>query len=142
MMSSGQNVSAQKVALITGITGQDGSCLAELFLEKGYLVHAIKRRASSFVATRISYLCQDPHDTGSGGESPQLTLHYCDLADSANQIGIIQQVQPDEIYKLRALERLSLTRKTRIYQASSSELYGLAQEASAGSHAVLLLQSL
>jgi GDPmannose 4,6-dehydratase len=155
-MSLGQSVSPQKVALITGITGQDGSYLAELLLEKGYQVHGIKRRASSFNTTRIDHLYQDPHDTGFGGEPPQLTLHYGDLTDSTNLIRIIQQVQPDEIYNLgaqshvavsfeapeytansdalgtlrilEAVRMLGLTHKTRIYQASTSELYGLVQE--------------
>jgi GDPmannose 4,6-dehydratase len=155
-MFSGQSVSPQKVALITGITGQDGSYLAELLLEKGYQVHGIKRRASSFNTTRIDHLYQDPHDTGFGGEPPQLTLHYGDLTDSTNLIRIIQQVQPDEIYNLgaqshvavsfeapeytansdalgtlrilEAVRMLGLTHKTRIYQASTSELYGLVQE--------------
>ncbi|MCP9775758.1 GDP-mannose 4,6-dehydratase [Cyanobium sp. WAJ14-Wanaka] len=145
-----------KVALITGITGQDGSYLAELLLEKGYQVHGIKRRASSFNTTRIDHLYQDPHETGSSGEAPRLTLHYGDLTDSTNLIRIIQQVQPDEIYNLgaqshvavsfeapeytansdalgtlrilEAVRMLGLSAKTRIYQASTSELYGLVQE--------------
>ncbi len=140
-----------KTALITGITGQDGSYLAELLLEKGYVVHGIKRRASSFNTQRIDHLYQDPHEL-----DPRLTLHYGDLTDSTNLIGIIQQVQPDEIYNLgaqshvavsfeapeytancdalgtlrllEAVRMLGLTRKTRIYQASTSELYGLVQE--------------
>ena len=140
-----------KTALITGITGQDGSYLAELLLEKGYQVHGIKRRASSFNTSRIDHLYQDPHET-----NPRLTLHYGDLTDSTNLIRIIQQVQPDEIYNLgaqshvavsfespeytansdalgtlRVLEAvriLGLNKKTRIYQASTSELYGLVQE--------------
>ncbi|WP_413295537.1 GDP-mannose 4,6-dehydratase [Synechococcus sp. MIT S9452] len=140
-----------KIALITGITGQDGSYLAELLLEKGYEVHGIKRRASSFNTSRIDHLYQDPHE-----ESPQLVLHYGDLTDSSNLIRIIQQVQPDEIYNLgaqshvavsfeapeytancdalgtlrilEAVRMLGLTQKTRIYQASTSELYGLVQE--------------
>ena len=91
-----------KSALITGITGQDGSYLAELLLQKGYSVHGIKRRASSFNTTRIDHLYQDPHDVGEGGHPPQLTLHYGDLTDSTNLIRIIQQVQPDEIYNLGA----------------------------------------
>ena len=149
-------VSPPKTALITGITGQDGSYLAELLLDKGYQVHGIKRRASSFNTTRIDHLYQDPHDTGPQGQTPRLTLHYGDLTDSTNLIRIIQQVQPDEIYNLgaqsyvavsfespeytansdalgtlRILEAvwiLGLTEKTRIYQASTSELYGLVQE--------------
>ena len=140
-----------KTALITGITGQDGSYLAELLLEKGYQVHGIKRRASSFNTARIDHLYQDPHEL-----DPRLTLHYGDLTDSTNLIRIIQQVQPDEIYNLgaqshvavsfeapeytansdalgtlrilEAVRMLGLTQKTRIYQASTSELYGLVQE--------------
>lgn len=138
-------------ALITGITGQDGSYLAELLLEKGYVVHGIKRRASSFNTTRIDHLYQDPHEV-----DPRLVLHYGDLTDSTNLIRIIEQVQPDEIYNLgaqshvavsfeapeytansdalgtlrilEAVRMLGLTKKTRIYQASTSELYGLVQE--------------
>ena len=144
-------MSNRKQALITGITGQDGSYLAELLLEKGYAVHGIKRRASSFNTTRIDHLYQDPHDA-----DPRLILHYGDLTDSTNLIRIIQQVQPDEIYNLgaqshvavsfeapeytansdalgtlrilEAVRMLGLTEKTRIYQASTSELYGLVQE--------------
>jgi len=140
-----------KVALITGITGQDGSYLAELLLEKGYAVHGIKRRASSFNTSRIDHLYQDPHE-----QDQRLTLHYGDLTDSTNLIRIIQQVQPDEIYNLgaqshvavsfeapeytansdalgtlrilEAVRMLGLAAKTRIYQASTSELYGLVQE--------------
>ena len=140
-----------KTALITGITGQDGSYLAELLLEKGYEVHGIKRRASSFNTSRIDHLYQDPHV-----DDPRLVLHYGDLTDSSNLIRIIQQVQPDEIYNLgaqshvavsfeapeytansdalgtlrilEAVRMLGLTEKTRIYQASTSELYGLVQE--------------
>ena len=140
-----------KTALITGITGQDGSYLAELLLEKGYKVHGIKRRASSFNTSRIDHLYQDPHES-----DPRLVLHYGDLTDSTNLIRIIQQVQPDEIYNLgaqshvavsfespeytansdalgtlrilEAVRILGLTEKTRIYQASTSELYGLVQE--------------
>ena len=140
-----------KIALITGITGQDGSYLAELLLEKGYEVHGIKRRASSFNTSRIDHLYQDPHE-----KDPRLVLHYGDLTDSSNLIRIIQQVQPDEIYNLgaqshvavsfeapeytancdalgtlrilEAVRLLGLTQKTRIYQASTSELYGLVQE--------------
>jgi GDPmannose 4,6-dehydratase len=140
-----------KTALITGITGQDGSYLAELLLEKGYAVHGIKRRASSFNTARIDHLYQDPHEL-----DQQLTLHYGDLTDSTNLIRIIQQVQPDEIYNLgaqshvavsfeapeytansdalgtlrilEAVRMLGLSQKTRIYQASTSELYGLVQE--------------
>jgi len=140
-----------KKALITGITGQDGSYLAELLLDKGYQVHGIKRRASSLNTTRIDHLYQDPHET-----HQQLVLHYGDLTDSSNLIRIIQQIQPDEIYNLgaqshvavsfeapeytansdalgtlrilEAVRMLGLIPKTRIYQASTSELYGLVQE--------------
>ena len=140
-----------KKALITGITGQDGSYLAELLLDKGYEVHGIKRRASSFNTARIDHLYQDPHE-----QDPRFVLHYGDLTDSTNLIRIIQQVQPDEIYNLgaqshvavsfeapeytansdalgtlrilEAVRILGLTEKTRIYQASTSELYGLVQE--------------
>ena len=140
-----------KQALITGITGQDGSYLAELLLDKGYIVHGIKRRASSFNTSRIDHLYQDPHE-----QDPRLLLHYGDLTDSTNLIRIIQQVQPDEIYNLgaqshvavsfeapeytansdalgtlrilEAVRMLGLSHKTRIYQASTSELYGLVQE--------------
>ena len=142
-----------KIALITGITGQDGSYLAELLLEKGYKVHGIKRRASSFNTSRIAHLYQAPHEI-----DPRLVLHYGDLTDSSNLIRIIQQVQPDEIYNLgaqshvavsfeapeytancdalgtlrilEAVRLLGLSQKTRIYQASTSELYGLVQELS------------
>jgi GDPmannose 4,6-dehydratase len=144
-----------KVALITGITGQDGSYLAELLLEKGYEVHGIKRRASSFNTDRIDHIYQDPHLNSEPG-SPGLTLHYGDLTDSSNLTRIIQQVQPDEVYNLgaqshvavsfespeytadvdgmgtlrllEAIRLLGLQKKTRFYQASTSELYGLVQE--------------
>ena len=147
-MSSQQS---RKIALITGITGQDGSYLAELLLEKGYEVHGIKRRSSSFNTDRIDHLYQDPHE-----KDQRLVLHYGDLTDSTNLIRIVQQVQPDEIYNLgaqshvavsfespeytantdalgtlrilEAVRILGLTQKTRIYQASTSELYGLVQE--------------
>ena len=140
-----------KVALITGITGQDGSYLAELLLEKGYMVHGIKRRASLFNTDRIDHLYQDPHE-----KNVRLKLHYGDLTDSTNLIRIIQEVQPDEIYNLAAMSHvqvsfdtpeytgnadgigtlrileavrlLALTQKTRIYQASTSELYGKVQQ--------------
>jgi GDPmannose 4,6-dehydratase len=140
-----------KTALITGITGQDGSYLTELLLDKDYVVHGIKRRASSFNTERIDHLYQDPHEN-----NPRLVLHYGDLTDSTNLIRIIQQVQPDEIYNLgaqshvavsfespeytansdalgtlrilEAVRILGLIDKTRIYQASTSELYGLVQE--------------
>ncbi|MBM5798758.1 MAG: GDP-mannose 4,6-dehydratase, partial [Cyanobacteria bacterium K_Offshore_0m_m2_072] len=146
-----ENSCAGRVALITGITGQDGSYLAELLLDKGYVVHGIKRRASSFNTDRIDHLYQDPHES-----DPRLVLHYGDLTDSTNLIRIVQQVQPDEIYNLgaqshvqvsfespeytansdalgtlrilEAVRILGLTAKTRIYQASTSELYGLVQE--------------
>ncbi|RXP45923.1 GDP-mannose 4,6-dehydratase [Lutibacter sp. HS1-25] len=136
-----------KVALITGITGQDGSYLAELLLEKGYIVHGIKRRSSLFNTARIDHLYQDPHDP-----DQRLKLHYGDLTDSMNLTRIIQEAQPDEIYNLGAMSHvavsfdtpeyvgnvdglgtlrileavrlLGLTEKTRIYQASTSELYG------------------
>ena len=142
---------AQKVALITGITGQDGSYLAEFLLEKGYIVHGIKRRASSFNTERIDHLYQDPHVN-----HPDLILHYGDLTDTSNLVRIIQECQPDEIYNLgaqshvavsfespeytadvdaigplrmlEAIRILGLEKKTRFYQASTSELYGLVQE--------------
>ena len=151
MVSDHEESHQRRVALITGITGQDGSYLAELLLEKGYAVHGIKRRSSSFNTTRIDHLYQDPHEC-----DPRLVLHYGDLTDSTNLIRIIQQVQPDEIYNLgaqshvqvsfeapeytaesdalgilrilEAVRILGLSRKTRIYQASTSELYGLVQE--------------
>jgi GDPmannose 4,6-dehydratase len=141
----------KKVALITGVTGQDGSYLAELLLKKGYEVHGIKRRASSFNTDRIDHLYQDPHVS-----ARNFVLHYGDLTDSSNLIRIIQQVQPDEIYNLGAMSHvavsfespeytadadgmgtlrileairiLGLEKKTRFYQASTSELYGLVQE--------------
>jgi GDPmannose 4,6-dehydratase len=139
-----------KVALITGITGQDGAYLAELLLEKGYTVHGIKRRSSLFNTDRIDHLYQDPHE-----KQIRLHLHYGDLTDSTNLIRIIQETQPDEIYNLAAMSHvhvsfetpeytanadgigtlrileavrlLGLTKKTRVYQASTSELYGLVQ---------------
>ena len=140
-----------KVALITGITGQDGSYLAEFLLEKGYIVHGIKRRASSFNTQRVDHLYQDPHI-----DHRNFVLHYGDLSDSSNLTRIIQQTQPDEIYNLgaqshvavsfespeytadvdgmgtlrilEAIRILGLEKKTRFYQASTSELYGLVQE--------------
>ena len=140
-----------KVALITGVTGQDGAYLSELLLNKGYEVHGIKRRASLFNTDRIDHLYQDPH-----AEHPRFKLHYGDLTDSTNLIRIIQQVQPDEIYNLAAMSHvavsfetpeytanadgigtlrileairiLGLEKKCRFYQASTSELYGLVQE--------------
>ena len=136
-----------KVAFITGVTGQDGSYLAELLLEKGYEVHGIKRRASSLNTQRIDHIYQDPHE-----ENPRFKLHYGDLSDAINLTRIIQETQPDEIYNLGAMSHvgvsfdtpeyvgnidglgtlrileavriLGLEKKTRIYQASTSELYG------------------
>ncbi len=141
----------KKVALITGITGQDGAYLAELLLEKGYKVHGIKRRSSLINTDRIDHLYEDPHI-----EHANMRLHYGDMTDSTNLIRIIQETQPDEIYNLAAMSHvqvsfempeytanadgtgtlrileavrlLGLTKKTRIYQASTSELYGLVQE--------------
>ena len=140
-----------KKALITGITGQDGAYLAEFLLRRGYEVHGVKRRSSSFNTERIDHLYQDPHEP-----SPRLRLHYGDLTDSTNLTRVIQQVQPDEIYNLaaqshvavsfetpeytanadavgtlrilEAIRILGLEKKTRFYQASTSELYGLVQE--------------
>src|SRR5947207_5106053 len=140
-----------KVALITGITGQDGAYLAELLLDKGYEVHGIKRRASLFNTDRIDHLYQDPHE-----KHLRLRLHYGDLTDATNLIRIVQQVQPDEIYNLaaqshvavsfetpeytansdalgtlrllEAIRILGLKDRTRFYHASTSELYGLVQE--------------
>ena len=144
-------MSNQKVALITGVTGQDGSYLAEFLLDKGYIVHGIKRRASSFNTERVDHLYQDPHI-----DHRHFVLHYGDLTDSSNLTRIIQQTQPDEIYNLgaqshvavsfespeytadvdaigplrilEAIRILGLEKKTRFYQASTSELYGLVQE--------------
>jgi GDPmannose 4,6-dehydratase len=141
----------KKVALITGITGQDGAYLAEFLLDKGYKVHGIKRRASLFNTDRIDHLYRDPHEKGR-----DLTLHYGDMTDSSNLIRIIQETQPDEIYNLaaqshvqvsfespeytanadgigvlrllEAIRILNLEKKTRFYQASTSELYGKVQE--------------
>ena len=140
-----------KSALITGITGQDGAYLAEFLLKKGYRVHGIKRRASSFNTARIDHLYQDPHE-----KNRRFALHYGDLTDATNLIRIIQEVQPDEIYNLaaqshvmvsfetpeytanvdglgtlrllEAIRILGLTAKTRFYQASTSELFGKVQE--------------
>lgn len=142
---------SKKVALITGITGQDGSYLAEFLLEKGYVVHGIKRRASSFNTQRVDHIYQDPHI-----ENAHFKLHYGDLTDTSNLVRIIQETQPDEIYNLgaqshvavsfespeytadvdamgtlrilEAIRILGLEKKTRFYQASTSELYGLVQE--------------
>jgi GDPmannose 4,6-dehydratase len=140
-----------KIALLTGVTGQDGAYLSELLLSKGYIVHGIKRRASLFNTDRIDHLYQDPHE-----KHRNFILHYGDLTDSTNLIRIIQEVKPDEIYNLGAMSHvkvsfdtpeytanadgigtlrileavrlLGLEKKTRIYQASTSELYGLVQE--------------
>ncbi|MBB3951192.1 GDP-mannose 4,6-dehydratase [Aureimonas jatrophae] len=141
----------RKVALITGATGQDGAYLAELLLSKGYVVHGLKRRSSSFNTGRVEHLYQDPHE-----DDPRFILHYGDMTDSTNLIRIVQQTRPDEIYNLaaqshvqvsfetpeytanadaigtlrllEAIRLLDLTNKTRFYQASTSELYGLVQE--------------
>jgi GDPmannose 4,6-dehydratase len=141
----------KKVALITGITGQDGSYLAEFLLEKGYIVHGIKRRASSFNTQRVDHIYQDPHISNAN-----FKLHYGDLNDTSNLVRIIQETQPDEIYNLAAMSHvavsfespeytadvdgigtlrileairiLGLEKKTRFYQASTSELYGMVQE--------------
>jgi GDPmannose 4,6-dehydratase len=141
----------QKVALITGVTGQDGAYLAEFLLDKGYAVHGIKRRTSLFNTDRIDHLYQDPHEKGR-----RFVLHHGDMTDSSSLVRIIQMVQPDEIYNLaaqshvavsfeepeytansdalgvlrilEAIRILGLEKKTRIYQASTSELYGLVQE--------------
>ena len=141
----------QKTALITGITGQDGSYLAEFLLEKGYVVHGIKRRASSFNTQRVDHIYQDPHSA-----NQKMILHYGDLSDTSNLIRIIQETRPDEIYNLgaqshvavsfespeytadidgigalrilEAIRILGLEKATRFYQASTSELYGLVQE--------------
>jgi GDPmannose 4,6-dehydratase len=142
---------SQKIALITGVTGQDGAYLAEFLLKKGYIVHGIKRRSSSFNTDRIDHLYQDPHI-----DNRNFVLHYGDLTDSTNLIRIIQEVQPDELYNLgaqshvqvsfetpeytangdamgvlrllEAIRILGLQEKTKFYQASTSELYGLVQE--------------
>src|SRR6201988_1410931 len=140
----------KKVALITGVTGQDGAYLSELLLSKGYIVHGIKRRTSIFNTERIDHLHQDPHET-----PLKFHLHFGDLTDSTNLIRIVQETQPDEIYNLAAMSHvhvsfetpeytanadgigtlrilesvrlLGLTKKTKVYQASTSELYGLVQ---------------
>lgn len=142
---------SKKVALITGVTGQDGAYLSEFLLKKGYIVHGIKRRASLFNTDRIDHIYQDPHV-----DNKNFVLHYGDMTDSTNLIRIVQETQPDEIYNLAAMSHvkvsfdtaeytgnadalgalrlleavrlLNLTEKTRIYQASTSELYGLVQE--------------
>jgi len=146
-----QEMNNQKIALITGVTGQDGSYLAELLLAKGYVVHGIKRRSSSFNTSRIDHIYEDLHK-----ETVNFILHYGDLSDASNLTRIIQEIQPDEIYNLaaqshvavsfespeytadidalgtlrilEAIRILGLTRKTKFYQASTSELYGLVQE--------------
>ncbi len=143
-------VQDRKVALITGATGQDGAYLAELLLSKGYVVHGLKRRSSSFNTGRIEHLYQDPHE-----EDPNFVLHYGDMTDATNLIRIVQQTKPDEIYNLaaqshvqvsfetaeytanadalgplrllEAIRLLGLSQKTRFYQASTSELYGKVQ---------------
>ena len=148
-MSTGNNFNG-KIALITGVTGQDGAYLADLLLEKGYKVHGIKRRSSLINTQRIDHLYQDPHE-----KNVRFQLHYGDMTDSTNLIRIIQETQPDEIYNLAAMSHvkvsfdepeytanadgigtlrllealriLGLEKKTRIYQASTSELYGLVQ---------------
>ncbi len=142
---------SNKVALITGVTGQDGAYLTELLLKKGYTVHGIKRRSSSFNTPRVDHLYQDPHERG-----VKFHMHYGDMTDSTNLIRIVQQVQPDEVYNLaaqshvavsfetpeytanadavgtlrllEAIRILGMEKKTRFYQASTSELYGLVQE--------------
>ena len=142
---------SNKVALITGVTGQDGSYLAEFLLEKGYIVHGVKRRASLFNTQRVDHIYKDPHI-----ENSRFKLHFGDLTDTSNLLRIVQETQPDEIYNLgaqshvavsfespeytadvdamgtlrllEAIRILGLSKKTRFYQASSSELYGLVQE--------------
>ena len=150
-MTNATNTTAQKVALITGVTGQDGSYLAEFLLEKGYIVHGIKRRSSSFNTQRVDHIYQDPHI-----ENAHFKLHYGDLSDTSNLVRIIQETRPDELYNLaaqshvavsfeapeytadvdatgtlrilEAIRILGMEKKTRFYQASTSELYGLVQE--------------
>src|ERR1700733_1934801 len=146
----GDDQLAQRRALITGVTGQDGAYLAELLLSKGYEVHGVKRRSSSFNTARVDHLYRDPHDSTDG-----FYLHHGDVTDSTNLIRLVQEVQPNEIYNmaaqshvqvsfetpeytanadgigtlriLEAVRLLGMTQKTRIYQASTSELYGLVQ---------------
>ena len=141
----------EKIALITGVTGHDGACLSEFLLKKGYIVHGLKRRSSLFNTDRIDHLYEDPHV-----HNANFILHYGDMTDSTNLIRIIQEVQPDEIYNLAAMSHvhvsfdtpeytanadglgtlrlleairiLGLEKKTKIYQASTSELYGMVQE--------------
>src|SRR4030088_1825384 len=143
--------SSGKVALVFGVPGQDGSYLAELLLEKGYVVHGVKRRASSFNTERIDHLYVDPHEG-----TPSFSLHYGDMTDATNIIRVVQEKQPDEIYNLaaqshvqvsfetpeytanadalgtlrllEAIRILNLAERTRFYQASTSELYGIAEE--------------
>ena len=151
MVKQGKIELNNKVALITGVTGQDGSYLAEFLLEKGYEVHGIKRRASSFNTQRVDHIYEDPHNA-----NPKFKLHYGDLTDTSNLTRILQEVQPDEVYNLgaqshvavsfeapeytadvdavgtlrllEAIRFLGLEKKTRFYQASTSELFGLVQE--------------
>ncbi|NGP17869.1 GDP-mannose 4,6-dehydratase [Devosia aurantiaca] len=151
MNTWGHVLGNNRVALITGITGQDGAYLAQLLLNKGYTVHGVKRRSSSFNTGRIEQIYQDPHE-----DNQQFTLHYGDLTDSTNMIRIVQDTQPDEIYNLaaqshvqvsfetpeytanvdgigtlrllEAIRILGMTDKARFYQASTSELYGMAQQ--------------
>src|SRR6516162_7759048 len=146
-----QEIASRKIALITGVTGQDGAYLAEFLLQRGYQVHGIKRRSSSFNTGRIEHLYQDPHES-----DPRLALHYGDLTDATNLIRIVQETQPDEIYNLaaqshvqvsfetpeytanadglgtlrllEAIRILKLERRVRFYQASTSELYGRVQQ--------------
>src|SRR6202140_4115947 len=141
---------SKRVALVTGITGQDGAYLSQLLLEKGYTVHGVKRRSSSFNTGRVDHLYQDPHESNA-----RFFMHYGDLTDSTNLIRIVQETKPDEIYNLGAMSHvhvsfetpeytanadgigalrlleavrlLGLVRKTKVYQASTSELYGLVQ---------------
>ena len=146
--------STRKRALITGVTGQDGSYLAELLLDKGYEVHGLKRRASSFNTKRVDHLYEDPHERADAG-GPSFRMHYGDMTDSANLIRLVQEVQPDEIYNLAAQSHVAVSfetpeytanadgigtlrlleamrilgmNETRFYQASTSELYGLVRE--------------
>ena len=144
-------MSKRKTALITGVTGQDGAYLTELLLSKGYTVHGIKRRSSSFNTARIEHLYEDPHE-----DNPHLFLHYGDMTDSTNLIRIMQETQPDEVYNLaaqshvqvsfetpeytanadavgtlrllEAIKILKMENNCKFYQASTSELYGLVQE--------------
>jgi len=104
MSSAAPHSSSPKVALITGITGQDGSYLAELLLEKGYVVHGIKRRASSFNTARVDHLYHDPHESG-----VRFFLHHGDLTDSSNLVRLIQKIQPDEIYNLAAMSHVAVS---------------------------------